>query len=184
MDKFDLILNPVSDINENGDAIFSGTIENLTTEGGEVTLDINWGDPLSPNNTEMLTIQDGGPLDQDGTENGVIEFSLSHQYLDDNPTGTPSDPYTISVDAQEEFLIGTDAVFVIDVSGSTVSSAVGVSVGDQNGDGNSDSILDAEIAAFKALNQELIDRGLGDIAKVSISAYSSDASLLDWVWLF
>ena len=179
MAEFDLILDTVSEIDENENAILSGTIENLTTQGGEVTLEIDWGDPLSPDNMQMLTIQDGGALDQDGTENGAIEFSLSHQYLDDNPTGTPSDPYTISVDAEENFLIGTDAVFVIDVSGSTSSAAQGVSVGDQNGDGNSDTILDAEIAAFKALNQELIDRGLGDIAKVSISAYSSNANLLD-----
>ena len=179
MNEFDLFLSPVSEIDENGNALLSGTIENLTIEGGEVTLNINWGDPLSPDNTQMLTIQDGSSLDQDGTKNGVIEFSLSHQYLDDNPTGTPFDPYTISVDAEEEFLIGTDAVFVIDVSGSTGQIAQGVSVGDQNGDNRANTILDAEIAAFKALNQELIAQGLGDIAQVSISAYSSGASLLD-----
>ena len=179
MNEFDLLLSPVSEIDENGNAILNGTIANLTTEGGEVTLDINWGDPLSPDNMQMLTIQDGSPLDQDGMKNGVIEFSLSHQYLDDNPTGTLFDPYTISVDAEEEFLIGTDAVFVIDVSGSTGGIAQGVSVGDQNGDSQSDRILDAEIAAFLALNDDLINRGLGNDAKVSVAIYGSNGALLD-----
>lgn len=180
MDEFNLILNPVSEINENGEAILSGTIKNLTTEGGEVTLDIDWGDPLSPPDMQQFTVKDDGSGADLVAGDGVIEFSLSKQYLDDNPTNTPSDQYTINVEAEENFLVGTDAVFVIDISGSTSPTiAQGVSVGDQNNDNFSDTILDAEIAAFKALNANLITRGLGNIAKVSVAAYSGGASLLD-----
>jgi Domain of unknown function (DUF4114)/Calx-beta domain/von Willebrand factor type A domain len=64
-----------------------------------------------------------------------------------------------------------DVVFVADVSGSTASIAQGVSVGDQNGDGLSNTILDGEIAGFTALNQSLIDRGLGDTARVTLAVF-------------
>src|SRR5207247_1513213 len=33
---------------------------------------------------------------------GVLSFSASHQYLDDNPTGTPSDVYAISVTVTDD----------------------------------------------------------------------------------
>jgi hypothetical protein len=68
-----------------------------------------------------------------------------------------------------------DVVFVADVSGSTSSIATGVAVGDLNGDGSSNTILDGEIAGFIALNQSLIDRGLGDTARVSLVAFESAA---------
>jgi Ca2+-binding RTX toxin-like protein len=68
-----------------------------------------------------------------------------------------------------------DVVFVADVSGSTIGTATGVSVGDQNGDGFSNTILDGEIAGFIALNQSLIDRGLGDTARVSLVSFESAA---------
>ena len=51
------------------------------------------------------------------------------------------------------------SVFVMDVSGSTVSPFQGSPVGDTNGDGVTNTILDAEIAAFTTLNQSLIDLG-------------------------
>jgi hypothetical protein len=175
MADFDLILNPVLDINENDSAILTGNIENLGIQGGEVTLDLNWGDSA----TEIVSLIDGGANDTDGVQDGKISFSLSHQYLDDNPTATPSDIYTITVDAQEQVITGTDAVFVIDVSGSTFSSS-GI---DADGNGTIDSILEAEVAAFKALNQNLIDRGLGNTSKVSVVSFGNSfgayASSLD-----
>ncbi|GFE70696.1 PKD domain-containing protein [Chroococcus sp. FPU101] len=184
---FNLNLNTiVSPINENGTTTLTGLITDLDIIGGEVTLDIDWGvldingNPITSDD-QTITIRDGGPNDADGLANGRISFSLTHQYLDDNPTATPSDTYTIQVDAKEEFLIGTDAVYVIDISGSTSSLVQGLTtpVGDQNGDGSSNTILDVEIASFKALNQELRNRGLGNVAEVSIVAFSSSASRLD-----
>jgi Domain of unknown function (DUF4114)/von Willebrand factor type A domain len=76
------------------------------------------------------------------------------------------------------FLLGSiingknpDIVFVADVSGSTSSDAIGLNVGDPNGDGASNTILDGEIAGFIALNQSLIDRGLGDTARVTLAVF-------------
>ena len=48
---------------------------------------MNWGDALSPNNTETYTF--AARHDQ--------AFSLTHQYLDDNPTATATDNYTIGL---------------------------------------------------------------------------------------
>jgi hypothetical protein len=76
-------------------------------------------------------------------------------------------------------LVGRDSVFIIDVSGSTSGAFGGTPVGDVNGDGSPDTILDAEVAAFKLLNQQLIDRGFGNSAKVSVVSFSSGADSLD-----
>jgi len=72
-----------------------------------------------------------------------------------------------------------DVVFVIDISGSTSSNFGGTPVGDLNSDGSADTILDAEIAAFAALNQTLIDLGFGGSAEVAIVAFDDQASILD-----
>ena len=71
-------------VDENGSTTLSGSF----SDPGSLdtfALAIDWGDPLSAGNTQSLSL---------GTDR---TFSISHQYLDDNPTGTPSDNYTISV---------------------------------------------------------------------------------------
>ncbi|MDJ0744353.1 MAG: Ig-like domain-containing protein [Xenococcaceae cyanobacterium MO_167.B27] len=72
-----------------------------------------------------------------------------------------------------------DVVFVIDRSGSTSNFFQGTSVGDVNGDGFEDRILDAEIAGFIALNQQLINQGLGDNVDIGIVAFDSRGIQLD-----
>lgn len=174
-----LTLNALSPIDEGSMTTLTGTIGDLQV-GSTVTVDIDWGDPDSPDNEEQIEIEDGGSGDLDGQANGTVEFSRARLYLDDNPSATSQDTYTIDVTATEAPLImGTDAVLVLDVSGSTDDPFSGDPVGDQNGDGNSNTILDAEIAAFKALNQDLIDRGLGNTANVSIVAFSSSGTQID-----
>ena len=67
---------------------------------------------------------------------------------------------------------------MVDVSGSTGSDFLGsVSIGDVNSDGDSDTILDAQLAGFIALNQELININLGNTAKVGIITFSSGATI-------
>ncbi len=68
-------------IDENGIAIISGSISDLSPEDTFV-LSINWGEGA----TESHNF---GP--------GTTTFSLTHQYIDDNPTGTPSDSYIVNV---------------------------------------------------------------------------------------
>jgi len=84
-----------------------------------------------------------------------------------------------TVEERTSRLTGNDIVFVIDVSGSTGFGFDGTPVGDVNDDGLSDTILDAELAGIIALNQELINLGLGETANVSIVTFSGAATILD-----
>jgi hypothetical protein len=79
-----------------------------------------------------------------------------------------------------------DVFFVIDVSASTTSSSFegntfegNSGVGDVNQDGKSNTILDAEIAGFEALNQQLIQQGLGDRARLTVVAFGETSAALD-----
>lgn len=72
-----------------------------------------------------------------------------------------------------------DVVFVIDVSGSANARFRGTPVGDVNNDGKSNRILDAELAGFTALNQELIDLGFADNAQVGIVVFGTNAASVD-----
>ncbi|MBE9060905.1 Ig-like domain-containing protein [cf. Phormidesmis sp. LEGE 11477] len=181
-DIFELLLDALSPIDENGIASITGSIVGLGVSGSDVSLSIDFGDLSAPTPAQLFTVSDDGTGADQVAGDGIIEFAIPNLYFDDDPSGTPFDVYDIDIEATEQVLSGTDAVFVIDRSGSTSSSS-GIDV---NGDGiietisnRSDSILQAEIAAFRALNQNLIDRGLGDVAKVSISAYNSIGVLLD-----
>ncbi|NJL55065.1 hypothetical protein HC928_07640 [bacterium] len=72
-----------------------------------------------------------------------------------------------------------DAIFVVDISRSSLDRFKGSPVGDVNGNGNPDEILDAELAGFSALAQQLIDLGFGDTAKVGIVVFGSGGSQVD-----
>lgn len=162
---FDLILNPlVGPINENQPLTITGTINGLDVIGGQVTLDVDFGDGT----TSLFGIIDGGAGDTDGVANGSIDFSFDNTFNNDGS-------FTVTVDATESVVVGNDAVFVIDTSGSTGDNS-GIDV---DGDGFNDTILEAEVAAFKALNQTLIDQGLGNTSQVSIVEFNSSETLLD-----
>ncbi|MCX2982601.1 hypothetical protein EYC98_17195, partial [Halieaceae bacterium IMCC14734] len=87
-------------IDENGNTTLSGTI----IDPGKLdsfTLDINWGDPLSPNNVEQFSF---GP-----SVAGVQPFTLTHQYLSNNP----GDSYTIGLAVTDDDAgLSTDTVIV------------------------------------------------------------------------
>ena len=72
-----------------------------------------------------------------------------------------------------------DIIFVIDVSGSADFDFVGSDIGDFNGDGQANTRLDAEIAGFIALNNQLAAQGLGEAAEVGIVVFSGFAAQAD-----
>jgi len=72
-----------------------------------------------------------------------------------------------------------DVVFVVDVSTSTQTKLSGDQVGDVNSDGASDNILDASLAGFIALNNQLKSKGVGDRARVSVVAFARTGEILD-----
>ncbi len=77
-----LQINVTSPINENGTATVSGSFTDPDA-GNAHTVTISWGDG-SLNTVLSLAAN-------------VFTYSAPHQYLDDNPTGTPSDNYPITV---------------------------------------------------------------------------------------
>lgn len=71
-------------------------------------------------------------------------------------------------------LPNTTLVYVLDVSGSTTGAGCG---GDQNGDGAANTILDCEIAATRALNQQAIADGT--IGEVGVVAFGTTGAAGD-----
>ena len=130
-----LSLEPVNAINENGIATLTGTITD-PDPSDTFTLDVNWGDSDSPNNTETVTF--------DSSDTGSQTFTLEHQYLDDNPSKPSSDTYTISAtvtDNNEGMGSDTETVDVNNVA-PTITSVIAESlfIDDDNGidDGDDD----------------------------------------------
>ncbi len=70
-----------TNVNEHGSTTLTGTIVDPSTQD-TFTLEVNWGD---------------GTVESFTYAAGTTTFSESHQYLDDNPTGTPSDNFTIKL---------------------------------------------------------------------------------------
>lgn len=79
------------------------------------------------------------------------------------------------------FVSGSNPVvqLVFDMSGSTGSPFSGTPVGNINGDFASDTILDAELAGLIALNNQLIQQGLGQTARVALTPFASSSVSLD-----
>lgn len=72
----------------------------------------------------------------------------------------------------------TTLVYVVDTSGSTIPPLSGPGCGgNQNGDGSSNSVLDCEIAAARALNQQAI--AAGTVGQVGAVFFNSNASIRD-----
>jgi hypothetical protein len=80
-------------VNEDGTVTLTGTYHDTGTQD-TYTIDIDWGPGETPSLGVVVT---GGT------------FTVTHQYLDDNPTGTPSDNYTISVTLTDDDTGSDDA---------------------------------------------------------------------------
>ena len=156
-----LTLNAVAAVPEGTPTALTGSVSGLAASNN-FNLTIDWG---AGGTAQVVTLT--------GNAAGNATFSVPHTYAQDAT-------YPVGVSLEESpLIVGTDAVFIIDQSGSTNSRFSGTPVGDVNGDGYANEIIDAEIAAFIALNQNLIDRGLGNTAKVSVVSFATEATLHD-----
>ena len=90
-----LSLDDVSAIVERGTATLTGTIADPGT-ADTFKLEVNWGDPNSPNNVETYLFS--------ASSTGIQSFTLTHQYVDDNPTITSQDEFTINVRVTDDNL--------------------------------------------------------------------------------
>src|SRR5207248_1651263 len=82
-------------INENDALTLTGTFHDPGTLDTHIIV-IGWG---AGEGTTTLTTADAAVVYLGG---GNWSFSATHQYLDDNPTGTVSDTYTISVSVTDD----------------------------------------------------------------------------------
>lgn len=84
-------------IDENGITTLSGSFN----DPGVLDIflvEINWGDPLSPANAEAFNFGTSDIASAGVSWTAATRvFSIEHRYLDDNPTGTAADSYTIAV---------------------------------------------------------------------------------------
>ncbi|WP_145944014.1 LamG-like jellyroll fold domain-containing protein [Fuerstiella marisgermanici] len=84
----------------------TGDILQAIPEGAPLTLDGSFTDPGTEAHTVIITWNHGkaGEPVQQTTINlapGVTTFEATHAYIDDNPTATISDPYTIQVRVED-----------------------------------------------------------------------------------
>ncbi len=102
-----IVLDSIASIDEYGMATLTGTI----SDPGRLdtfTLRVNWGAPSSPSNETTHTLE--------AISSGSQTFSLSHQYLDDDPTATSGGSYTITATVTDDDTdLGTDST-TVDVS--------------------------------------------------------------------
>ena len=84
-------LEITSPINENDTATLSGDIHE-PNPGENVRLDVDWGDGTVMSYTYSV---------------GTTSFAESHRYLDDDPSGTPSDVYTIGLTLRDDTGLST-----------------------------------------------------------------------------
>ncbi|MBI3412143.1 MAG: matrixin family metalloprotease [Planctomycetes bacterium] len=133
-------LSATSPINENDSSTVNGT---FTDEAGDThTVVINWG-PGEGSTTLNLAA-------------GNFSFSSSHQYKDDNPTGTPSDVYPVSVTVNDN--VGMSDTQGTSVTVNNLVPVVGVITGPNTG-------MPGQVLAFSA---PFTDVGTQDTHTVSI----------------
>jgi hypothetical protein len=75
----------------------------LLFENGVATLELQFGDPgrLDPHEVE-IDWGDGSPVETLTVAAGARFLTTTHQYLDDNPSGTPVDQYTITIRVRDD----------------------------------------------------------------------------------
>ena len=88
----------------NVDPVLVGTpVADDVLEGAYSTLTGSWYDPGTGDTfTVHVDWGDGNPIVHYPYAAGSTNFSEMHQYLDDNPSGTPQDSYTITVTLEDD----------------------------------------------------------------------------------
>jgi hypothetical protein len=136
-----------------------------TTENGEVTVTGTISDP-APADTFTVEIDWGG---SEGSSPATVTgntFSATHQYLDDNPTGTSSDLYLITAVATDDDN-GVSAPASVGVTITNVAPVIESLVGDDENGGV--SVVFSDIGSEDS-HTVVIAWGDGDSESVAIAA--------------
>ena len=177
-----------SSISENGTAIVTATISDPGSQD-IFSVQVNWGEG-SPD-----TITGLGLSDTSGSV-GATSYSwiassraltLSHQYLDDNPTGTLSDNYTVSLTATDDDLgtvsttttvtVSNVAPALVSVLGSSISENGTAIVTATISDPGSQDVFSVQVNWGEGSPDTITGLGLSDTSgSVGATSYSWIAS--------
>jgi hypothetical protein len=183
-----LVLNGPFIINENDKITVNGSFSDPGSQDTH-TVTLSWGDGTAD------TVLNLGA--------GILTFSATHQYLDDNPTGGPSDNFTVSVAVADDDLgsvatttgvtvnnvapntIKLNGPFTISENGSVTLIGSFLDAGLQDthtltinwGDGSSDTVQNLTLGArtFAATHQYLDDNPSGTTS----DTYNISVSVVD-----
>ena len=141
----------------------NGNMSVFAVNGAESSV----GQPIQGSFGGLFTVQSDGEL----------SFSEDGDFanLKAGTTATTDITYSIKDSNQQFIQKRNNIAFVIDVSGSTYAGFQGTSVGNPNRDSRSNTILDAEIAAFQALDDKIAALNL-PTSQVNIGLISFSSS--------
>ncbi|WP_315861165.1 beta strand repeat-containing protein [Anatilimnocola floriformis] len=162
-------------VNENSTLTLTGTVTDPAS-ADTFTLKLNWGDSLSPNNTQTFSL---GTAALTVAENGINwnpatrVFSLPHQYLDDNPSDTSNDFYPVSATLTDDDSLPR-VLFVSDsFTDLTIPAALGAAYDVTvvaNDFANGNAALLADLSGYAAVVWSSTGGGFGDIAPAAVIA--------------
>jgi hypothetical protein len=103
----------------------------------------------------------------------IIEVDID---IPTNGAVLPNTPISVAGTARiDKQVVTTDVVYILDVSGSTEGfSGCGA---DQNGDGASNTILDCEIAALRAVTDQIL--AIGGVANIGVGLFAATGAVAD-----
>ena len=145
-------------LNENGSVTLSGSFTDPGTLDTH-TLSVDWGD-----GTVQNVAVTPGP------------FSLTHQYLDDDPTGTASDNYTINVTVTDDDA-GTDSASASVTVNNVAPSGLTLSAPTVNENGVATIVLGFVDPGTADVHTVDIDWGDGSLETVVLAAGTRSANL-------
>ncbi len=142
-------------INENGTATLTGDIADTGTLDS-FTLTVDWGDSSG--------------VETFSYDAGTTSFSETHQYLDDNPSGTASDDYTVSVTLTDDDMGSTSDSATVTVSNvDPLLSNLAIIDVDENGT----ATLTGDIADTGTLDSFTLTVDWGDSSGVETFSYDA-----------
>ncbi|WP_114008007.1 beta strand repeat-containing protein [Cohaesibacter intestini] len=167
---------------EHGDKLFGGTGNDVLQGGGgnDSLVGGEGNDVLQGGDGSDILVGDASDT-QTGSDTTIVpstqqKLSLSVTLPDSSDSGS----IDISGFISRNPIQSTDfnIVYVVDISSSMGNSFSGdETVADLNGDGYANRLLDGTISAFEAVNQSIIDAGLGG-SDLSIVAFNSSANTI------
>lgn len=158
-------------VNENSSTTLGGSFTDPGTLE-DFTVDVNWGDPLSPSNVQQFLFGTT-PINIPGViwTPATKTFSIDHRYLDDNPTATPSDNYLISVTVTDGFGSTGNSTNV------TVSNLDPTANDDAGGIAGDGFTIDEDSGAFTTGNVMANDSDPSSLDTLVVTALDSAATV-------